>query len=82
MENENREVNMLPAPIKPAITLHDLNKIDIRVGRIERVADVADSEKLVELTVDFGDHHRCILAGIKRNDPIRESWKDDRHCLW
>jgi len=60
---------MLPAPIKPAITLHDLNKIDIRVGRIERVADVADSEKLVELTVDFGDHHRCILAGIKKERP-------------
>src|SRR5262245_50113924 len=69
MENENREVNMLPAPIKPAITLQDLNKIDIRVGRIERVAEVIDSEKLVELTVDFGDHHRCILAGIKKERP-------------
>src|SRR5215813_4289475 len=69
MENENREVNMLPAPIKPAITLQDLNKIDIRVGRIERVVEVADSEKLVELFVNFGDHHRCILAGIKKERP-------------
>src|SRR5215471_12682875 len=62
---------MIPAPIKPAITLQDLNKIDIRVGTIERVVDVPNSEKLVELTVNFGDHHRRILAGLKkeRHDP-------------
>jgi len=41
-------------------------KIDIRVGTIERVDDVENSDKLVRLTVDFGDHRRCILAGIKR----------------
>src|SRR5213594_3959089 len=60
---------MFPAPIKPAITLQDLNQIDIRVGTIERVAEVPNSEKLVELTVNFGDHHRCILAGIKKERP-------------
>ena len=63
------EVKMFPAPIKPAITLQDLNQIDIRVGTIERVAEVPNSEKLVELTVNFGDHHRCILAGIKKERP-------------
>jgi len=62
---------MEPAAVKPGITIEDLNKIDIRVGTILRVADVANSEKLMELTVDFGDHRRCILAGIKkeRSDP-------------
>ena len=62
---------MEPAAVKPGITIEDLNKIDIRVGTILRVADVANSEKLMELTVDFGDHQRCILAGIKkeRSDP-------------
>ncbi|MGD2144823.1 MAG: tRNA-binding protein [Anaerolineae bacterium] len=43
-----------------------LEKIDIRVGTIERVEDVSGSDSLVRLTVDFGDHKRRILAGLKR----------------
>jgi methionine--tRNA ligase beta chain len=33
---------------------------------IERVEDVPRSEKLVKLTVNFGNHSRTILAGIKK----------------
>ena len=60
-----------PAPIKPIISHEVLGSIDIRVGTIERVDDVANSNKLVKLTVNFGDHARCILAGMKkeRADP-------------
>ncbi len=54
------------APIKPAITLDLLDRIDIRVGRIELVEDVKGSDKLVKLTVDFGDHKRNILVGMKK----------------
>ena len=48
-----------------------LNKIDIRVGTIKLVEDIAGSDKLVKLTVDFGDHTRTILVGMKqeRADP-------------
>ena len=53
------------APIKPAISPDVLDKIDIRVGTIELVEDVEGSEKLVKLTVHFGDHHRSILVGMK-----------------
>jgi tRNA-binding protein len=60
---------MQPVPIKPAITIEDLNKVDIRVGTIERVAEVPKSDKLMQLTVNFGDHARCILAGIKQERP-------------
>ena len=60
---------MQPAPIKPAITIDDLHKIDIRVGTIERVEDVPNSDKLMQLTVNFGDHSRTILAGIKKERP-------------
>jgi tRNA-binding protein len=61
----------IPAPIKPVISPGVFESIDIRVGTIERVEDVAKSNKLVKLTVNFGDHVRCILAGIKkeRADP-------------
>ena len=54
------------APVKPAISFDTLNQIDVRVGSIERVEDVEGSDKLVKLTVNFGDHKRTILAGLKR----------------
>jgi tRNA-binding protein len=62
---------MNPAPIKPTITIDDFGKIDLRVGTILAVNDVEGSTKLVALTVDFGDHQRTILAGMKqeRDDP-------------
>jgi tRNA-binding protein len=54
------------APVKSPITTADLDKIDIRVGRILSVEDVIGSDKLVKLVVDFGDHCRNILAGMKQ----------------
>ncbi len=58
-------------PIKPTIQFNDLDKLDIRVGRIEKVEDVEKSDKLVRLTVNFGDFKRHILVGLKkeRKDP-------------
>jgi tRNA-binding protein len=60
---------MTPAPIKPLITSDDLDKIDIRVGAILSVEDIAHSDKLVRLRVDFGDHTRTILVGMKKERP-------------
>jgi tRNA-binding protein len=53
-------------PIKPTISFGVFEKIDIRVGTIQRVEDIKRAEKLVRLKVDFGDHQRTILAGIKQ----------------
>ena len=55
-----------PVPIKPAISPADLERIDVRVGTILSVEDVAGSDKLLKLTVDFGDCCRSILAGMKQ----------------
>lgn len=59
------------APVKPTISYEDFAKVDIRVGLIESVEDKEGSDKLVRLTVDFGDHKRNILVGMKqeRDDP-------------
>lgn len=57
---------MTPAAIKAPISFDDLTKIDIRVGTIIQVLEVAKSDKLMKLIVDFGDHQRSILAGIKQ----------------
>ena len=57
---------MQPAPIKPEISFDDFAKLDIRVGTIVEVAEVEGSRKLMKLSVDFGDHSRSILAGIRQ----------------
>ena len=54
------------SPVKPPIELADLERIDVRVGTILSVEDVPGSDKLVKLTVAFGDHERTILAGMKQ----------------
>ena len=62
---------MTPAPVKPPISIADVEKLDVRVGTILSVEDVPNSAKLVRLRVDFGDHARIVLAGMKaeRADP-------------
>lgn len=55
-----------PAPVKPVVPFSALEALDIRVGTIERVEDVPRSEKLLKLTVNFGDHSLTILAGMKQ----------------
>jgi tRNA-binding protein len=65
------EHKVKPAPIKPPIAMSQLEAIDIRVGTIKCVDEVPGADKLVALRVDFGDHHRTIVAGLKteRADP-------------
>jgi methionine--tRNA ligase beta chain len=58
-----------PAPVKPAVPLSVLESLDIRLGTITAVDDVAGSKKLIKLTVSFGDHTRTILAGMKLERP-------------
>ena len=60
---------MTPAPIKPLIPFSTLAAVDIRAGTIRKVEEVPKSDKLMRLTVDFGDHTRRILAGIRQERP-------------
>ena len=55
-----------PAPVRPIVPMTALEALDIRVGTIERVEEVPRSEKLMKLTVNFGNHMRMILAGIRK----------------
>jgi tRNA-binding protein len=71
-----------PAPVKPAISIDDLDKIDIRVGTIEAVEDVPASQKLVRLRVNFGDHQRIILAGMKMERQNVKSEIEGRQALF
>jgi tRNA-binding protein len=57
------------AAVKATIEMADLEKIDVRVGTIVSVSELPGSDKLVKLTVAFGDHQRTILAGLKQERP-------------
>ncbi len=59
------------APIKPVISLALLQQLDVRVGTIQSLSEIPGSDRLMQLRVDFGDHQRTIVAGIKqeRADP-------------
>jgi len=57
---------MTPAPIKPTIAADQLDQIDVRVGTIVGVYDVPDSDRLVQLQVDFGDRIRTVVVGMKK----------------
>ncbi|APH16201.1 putative tRNA binding domain protein [Clostridium sporogenes] len=59
------------APVKANINMDVLDKTDIRVGTIKLVEDVEKSDKLVKLSVDFGEFNRTILVGMKgeRDNP-------------
>ena len=59
------------AEVKQTIPASVIEKIDMRIGTIERVDDIAESDKLVKLTVNFGDRKRDGIVGMKkeRKDP-------------
>ena len=56
---------MIPASVKASVSLDLFQRLDIRVGTIVAVEDLPTSKKLVRLRVEFGDHQRTILAGLK-----------------
>ncbi|MEM8736728.1 MAG: tRNA-binding protein [Planctomycetota bacterium] len=62
---------MKHAAVKDPISMDEVDRLDVRVGTILSVDEIEGSRKLMKLTVDFGDHQRGIVAGIKqeRNDP-------------
>ncbi|MDD5710620.1 MAG: methionine--tRNA ligase subunit beta [Candidatus Colwellbacteria bacterium] len=46
------------------IEFEDFKKLDIRIGRVISAEKVPDSDKLIKLLLDIGDHQRQVVAGI------------------
>ena len=59
MENEQIKLN-----IKPEVSYDDVMKIDIRIGKIESVEKVENTDKLYKLTVSFGIETKTIVSAI------------------
>jgi methionyl-tRNA synthetase len=51
-------------PLKPAITIEDVRKLDLRIGIIRQAEAIPKSKKLLRLHVDIGLEQRIIVAGI------------------
>lgn len=47
------------------ISIDDFKKVEIRVGEIISAEHIEGSDKLLKLRVNFGDHERQVLSGIK-----------------
>lgn len=51
--------------MKPNITFDDFSKLDLRIGEVVECERKEKSDKLLRLTVDFGEEgRRIILSGI------------------
>jgi methionyl-tRNA synthetase len=46
------------------ITIDDFKKVEIRIGEIKSAEKIEGSDKLLKLSVNFGDHDRQVLSGI------------------
>ncbi len=66
-------VRFAPAPVKPIVALSVFESLDVRAGTIRAAAPVEAADRLALLTVDFGDHTRSIVAGIRTERPSLES---------
>lgn len=49
------------------LTLTEWQKIDLRIGKIERAEKMENSAKLLKLEVNLGTEKRTIVAGIGKN---------------
>jgi methionyl-tRNA synthetase len=54
-------------PLKPAVEIDDVKKLDLRVGVIVSALSVPKSKKLLQLEVDLGFEKRTIVAGISQH---------------
>ncbi|MGQ5523236.1 methionine--tRNA ligase [Chitinimonas sp. PSY-7] len=52
-------------PIAPTINIDEFGKVDLRVAKIIDCKHVEGAEKLLQLTLDLGDHTRNVFSGIK-----------------
>lgn len=48
------------------VSFNDWEKLDLRVGRILKVEDIENADKLYKLTIDIGSEERIVCAGIKK----------------
>ncbi len=54
------------------ISIDEFKKLEIRIGQIKSAEKVAETDKLLKLSVDFGEETRQIISGISEFFPDPE----------
>ncbi len=52
--------------MKPEISFEDFEKLDLVVGQIIEIEEIAGADKLYKLSIDIGEEIRTVCAGIKK----------------
>jgi methionyl-tRNA synthetase len=70
-QNKTTGKNMMEAKIDPflekIVTIDDVAKLDLRIGRVIKAERLPKTEKLLRLQVDIGQEVRQIISGIALN---------------
>jgi tRNA-binding protein len=65
----NQPAELTPTPQKPEIPIGTADQVDLRIGTIVEVVPIENADRLMKLTVNFGNENRTVLAGIRRERP-------------
>ncbi len=66
---QNKNINKTPQieGIMTSIDFKDWEKIELRVGKIEKVEDIEGADKLYKLTINIGKENKTVCAGLKKH---------------
>ena len=65
MVEQSKPVAEQPAVDEATISIDDFMKVDLRVAKIIAAEAVEGADKLLQITLDVGDHQRQVFSGIK-----------------
>ena len=60
-----QEAATTTTPLKAPITIDEVRKLDLRIGKITHAEAVPKSKKLYKLTIDLGFETRTVVSGIR-----------------
>lgn len=78
--NHSESPDSMDTNFKDAISIDDFIKLDIRIGTVTAATQVPETDKLLQLVVDFGDHNRQIVSGIAEH--IDPEYLVGQQCLF
>ena len=70
-----------PAEVKPAVTIDDFGRMDIRVGTILECSKVPKADKLLQFRIEDGMGTRTIVSGIAKYYPDPQALVGRQVCF-